>query len=572
MPRIRSFLYSLLTLAFPLFTVPSEASQIVARGVWPANSHEYVIVELPDQTWEAAMADLASLLPGYHLATLTSQAEEDFIFELRAEHSIWGQYWLGGLQEPDGEEPAGGWTWFTCEPWDYTNWGSGEPNDGNGIEDHLALDGSYWNDEGSCIGCINGYIAESTAYQPSGLLEIHYINVQQAGATLVVGPTGATVMMDFARSSTRITDYLEGIGLLPEHGLTYTVTSHLDYDHIGGFDNLCADGYDVLFGNLYNGSFRSTQSYTDYMDACAATCAGGPVTAEVGDTIPLGNGATLEVVAVNGDVAGGGHVSVSDENDKSIAVLIRYGEFEFLWAGDLGGGSDPDCTSRSGVSSANVEQPLAEAIVPGGADPKLPAGGVDVLHVNHHGSKESTNSYWMNLLEPEIALISAGNNSQDNPEIVVVDQVLLRGISCIDAPAALVLQTDEGDIAGGSTSGYVVGDIVISTDGLFMAVAATGEVESGSPDERAAAGLPDSRVVDDRAPDCPEDLVLSDLRIDSAWTWKAESSIAAGSDFRVLAGGEVTLEAGIQITLGDRFAVEGSGELALRLEPVLDCS
>ena len=33
-------------------------------------------------------------------------------------------------------------------------------------------------------------------FAPSGLLEIHYINVQQGGSTLIIGPNGTTILMD----------------------------------------------------------------------------------------------------------------------------------------------------------------------------------------------------------------------------------------------------------------------------------------------------------------------------------------------------------------------------------------
>ena len=57
----------------------------------------------------------------------------------------------------------------------------------------------------------------------------------------------------------------------------------------------------------------------------------------LGDTIPLGNGALLTVVAVNGDVIGHGSVpgALNNENDMSIAVLIEYGDFDYIWASDL---------------------------------------------------------------------------------------------------------------------------------------------------------------------------------------------------------------------------------------------
>src|SRR6266581_4623087 len=78
----------------------------------------------------------------------------------------------------------------------------------------------------------------------------------------------------------------------------------------------------------------------------ASTTAGAPVAMPVGTVIALGNGATLTCVARNGSIIGGGSVAVSDENDRSIALLIKYGGFDYIWASDMGGGPDA-CTGRS---------------------------------------------------------------------------------------------------------------------------------------------------------------------------------------------------------------------------------
>src|SRR5262249_34749058 len=192
-----------------------------------------------------------------------------------------------------------------------------------------------------------------------------------------------------------------------------------------------------------------------------------------GTQIPLGNGAKLTVVAVNGRIIGGGTVSVSDENDRSIAVLIRYGGFDYLWASDLGGGTiDEACTGRFTSSQVDVETSGIQAISPGGAFPPIPAGAVDVLHVNHHGSESSTNKNYMNLAEPAVAIIGVGageSSGWDLPRIDVVEHVLLaQAASCITAPPALVLQTEEGAPAGSLTSfaGYNVGNITVTTDGV----------------------------------------------------------------------------------------------------------
>jgi hypothetical protein len=148
-------------------TVPisdRSESAIIGRGVWSAgNSHEYVVVSLPEGTWDNAVADLNTLMPGYHLATITSQEASDFVSNLMTSLGEYGQYWLGGFQDPEEVIDDMGWTWVTSEPWDYTNWADGEPN-GGPVENHITTYGfGEWNDEGSAIGSVNGYIAESPA-------------------------------------------------------------------------------------------------------------------------------------------------------------------------------------------------------------------------------------------------------------------------------------------------------------------------------------------------------------------------------------------------------------------------
>ena len=39
--------------------------------------------------------------------------------------------WIGLYQDPQGAEPAGGWTWVDGSPVTYSNWGINEPSDGH---------------------------------------------------------------------------------------------------------------------------------------------------------------------------------------------------------------------------------------------------------------------------------------------------------------------------------------------------------------------------------------------------------------------------------------------------------
>ena len=338
-------------------------------------------------------------------------------------------------------------------------------------------------------------------------LEIHYINVGWGGAVLIKGPDGTTVLMEAGNTgmgTSRVVPYLQSIGIMPANGLDYTIAGHQHCDHIGGLDEVINAGYNVRIKNYYNGSSTTSTCVTGWNSAAATTTAGGPVAPPVGTQIPLGNGARLTIVARNGSIIGGGSVSVSDENDRSIAVLIQYGGFDYLWASDMGGGNiDEACTGRFTSSQTDVESSVIQAISPGGAFPLISSGGIDVLHVNHHGSESSTNKNWMNLSQPAVAVISTGagqSSGWDFPRIDVVEHVLLaQATACITVPPGLVLQTEEGSPTGSLTSfaGFSVGNIKIATDGLnTFTVSADGAVSQG-PNEVVAAALPRTIALDD---------------------------------------------------------------------------
>jgi len=337
-------------------------------------------------------------------------------------------------------------------------------------------------------------------------LEIHYINVGWGGSVWVKGPNGTTVLLeagDTGKGTTRVVPYLKHEGLFPIQGLDYTIAGHQHCDHIGGFPEVISAGYDVRIHNYYNGSSYPSGCVDKWNAAAATTTAGALVVAPVGGQIALGNGAKLTFVARNGNIIGGGTVAVSDENDRSIAVLIQYGGFDYLWASDLGGGSiDQACTGRS-TSQADVETSVIKAISPGGASPLISTGGVDVLHINHHGSESSTNKNWMNLSRPTVAVIGVGagqNTGWDFPRKEVVEQVLQgQASACITAPPARVLQTEEGAPVGPETSfaGYAVGNIKITTDGVTtFAVSGDGQVTQGA-NEVGLAQLPSTFPLDD---------------------------------------------------------------------------
>ena len=96
-------------------------------------------------TWPAAKTDAE--LRGGHLATFRDQTEWNLALPLISQLNQ--DVWIGGYQPVGSPEPAGNWSWVTGEPWSFSLWWPGEPNQNQGInEDALMVGwgGAGWND------------------------------------------------------------------------------------------------------------------------------------------------------------------------------------------------------------------------------------------------------------------------------------------------------------------------------------------------------------------------------------------------------------------------------------------
>lgn len=103
-------------------------------------------------TWEQAKA--ACEAKGGHLVTITSPEEQKLIESLNTQNS---KLWIGGYKNS-----AGQWCWVTGEPWEYQNWGDGEPNNSSNVvadESCVAVWPVKWND-----------LANSNTYEQSGYI------------------------------------------------------------------------------------------------------------------------------------------------------------------------------------------------------------------------------------------------------------------------------------------------------------------------------------------------------------------------------------------------------------------
>jgi len=317
-------------------------------------------------------------------------------------------------------------------------------------------------------------------------LTIYCIDVGQGDATLVVGPDGTTLLIDGGNTGCgrdEVKDLLVSLGI---GSLDFMVASHYHADHVGGLDEVVAEGY--LPGVAYDrgtwGGTPSTYAYQDYAAAVSAV----RFTIDPGDVIALGGGATATCVVVNGELQGGGFVDILGssqfENSASIGLLIEYGDFDYLTMGDLTGG---------GYSTPDVELPVG-AIV----------GDLDVHRVSHHGSSTSSQLAFVQAITPDMAIISAGrNNGYGHPTAAT--------LSNLNSPSASIpiLQTTNG---AGSVGGVdMEGTIEIRTDGstytvlesgnefLELLVDETAAAEPGAGDLVIAEYMHDPDAVDDTA-------------------------------------------------------------------------
>jgi len=147
---------------------------------WPisagGNGHYYEAVLVQGGiTWDDANATAKA--ENGHLASITSEAENEFVYNLVAGDD---RYWLldandrrsghgpylGGYQPEGSPEPAGGWTWVTGEPFSYANWAAGQPDNWQGKENTVeffgpgTLKSPVWNDVQHDWSGQKGYIIE----------------------------------------------------------------------------------------------------------------------------------------------------------------------------------------------------------------------------------------------------------------------------------------------------------------------------------------------------------------------------------------------------------------------------
>ena len=96
------------------------------------NGHHYCLIDDVALKWDDAKKYCEER--GGHLATITSEDEENFLKDLVSKQGTKNSYCLGGYVNKIGM-----WNWITGEKFNYTNWGAGQPDNYLGKEDVLMM-------------------------------------------------------------------------------------------------------------------------------------------------------------------------------------------------------------------------------------------------------------------------------------------------------------------------------------------------------------------------------------------------------------------------------------------------
>jgi competence protein ComEC len=249
------------------------------------------------------------------------------------------------------------------------------------------------------------------AQKGPGHFVIYAIDVEGGQATLLVSPSGGSLLVDTGwpgnngRDAERIQQAMKDAGITQ---IDKVLITHFHVDHVGGVPNLVQR---VKVGEfLDHGVNREDSNITRHDYAAYVKAIGNTPrrTVHPGDVIQI---AGLDTVVITAD---GEHIQSvpgikpepnsycasepkweldQTENPRSAGILVRFGKFSFLDLGDLTKPKEIDLVC-----------------------PNNPIGDVSLYLVNHHGFNQSNTKAFVHAIHPRVAIMDNGAHKAGSPE------------------------------------------------------------------------------------------------------------------------------------------------------------
>ena len=301
-----------------------------------------------------------------------------------------------------------GYTTYVCIRCDYSY-----------VGDYVDALGHTWKDATKTApktcqtcGATEGEKLPSTNAGYSDTLYVHYIDVGQGDSIFIkVGDCDILIDAGTANYGTTVSNYLKSQSV---DDIELMINTHPDADHCGGLTTVL-NNYVVEEVWMSKNTSKTTTAYKNFTSA--VTKEGLTAKKPNKGTVYTYEYLTLTVI-YSENVSG-------DTNNSSIVVMLEYGNFKFLFTGDVGEEVEPTLIS----SGYDLD--------------------CDVLKVGHHGSKYSSTTAFLNAVKAEYGVICVGaGNSYGHPTSATLNRLSSAGVS--------VYRTDKN------------GNVVFSTNGAVL--------------------------------------------------------------------------------------------------------
>ena len=215
-------------------------------------------------------------------------------------------------------------------------------------------------------------------------MKIVVFDVGQGDATLIQTPNGKNILIDagvWSPSSNSGAQIL--LPYFKENNISKLdaiFLSHPHADHIGGIIDLINE---IEIEIIYNSGFKyDSKLYQNYIHLAQKNDI-PVISLKSGEEVELDE--SILILALGPE----GIRFNNDPNQHSLAINFVYGENEFLFTGDAGEDQE-----------RRLLQNFGELI------------DSDFLKVGHHGSRTSSELFFLNQVTPDIAVVSVGNSNR----------------------------------------------------------------------------------------------------------------------------------------------------------------